>query len=227
LTDPLADLKRLSQQPFLATLPLVTLTPEITQAANQIPGLAVFPCLAPLTVSVGSDGEAKPSALLQVFQVASGIGWTPHILLVDLATLAVSPADPAWGDAAVGTTEAPTIAEWLKASAQYLQTAGFQTSISTTWTQVLHHLHHQSVDLLLWVRHPEPHPYLTRTLQTLAQLEARPPILVWQDPLHPEPATHETRTYTGLLEAIATQVLPPAISMQELLEQIQQNLGKR
>jgi len=36
LTDPNAYLTQLSQCPFLASLPLVTLTPEITQAANRV-----------------------------------------------------------------------------------------------------------------------------------------------------------------------------------------------
>ncbi|WP_239651660.1 ATP-binding protein [Neosynechococcus sphagnicola] len=41
--EPLQYLQYLSQQPLLSTLPLVTLTPEMTLAAQQIPGLLVFP----------------------------------------------------------------------------------------------------------------------------------------------------------------------------------------
>ncbi len=61
LNDPLTFLEDLRQR-CLAVLPLVTLTPEITQAANQLSGLTVFPCLAP----------SDPLKLLQVIQVAAG-----------------------------------------------------------------------------------------------------------------------------------------------------------
>jgi signal transduction histidine kinase len=71
LSDPIAYLKRLGRQPFLSDLPLVTLTPEITQAANQVPGLAVFPCLA---TSIDFKATAAASALIQVLQVAAEMG---------------------------------------------------------------------------------------------------------------------------------------------------------
>lgn len=63
LPDPLLFFQDLSHR-CLASLPLVTLTPETTQAANQVPGLKVFPCLAP----------SEPLKLLQVIQVAAGFG---------------------------------------------------------------------------------------------------------------------------------------------------------
>ena len=72
IEDPSSYLQQLSRQASLAALPLVTLTGEATQAANSIPSLAVFPCLAPLTAMLngGSEG-ASSSALLQVIQVAT------------------------------------------------------------------------------------------------------------------------------------------------------------
>lgn len=69
--DPIAYLKQLSEQTFLASLPLVTLDQAMTQAANQIPGLSVFPYLAPLFEQSFRSG-LEPSALLQVLQVAAG-----------------------------------------------------------------------------------------------------------------------------------------------------------
>ncbi len=74
LPNPLQYLTQLSHHPDLASLPLITLTPENTQAANQIANLNVFPCLASLTAA-SDTGDADPanvSALFQVIQVASG-----------------------------------------------------------------------------------------------------------------------------------------------------------
>ena len=72
IEDPLSYLQQLSCQANLAALPLVTLTGEATQAANSLPSLAVFPCLAPLTAMLNGGPEgASSSALLQVIQIAA------------------------------------------------------------------------------------------------------------------------------------------------------------
>lgn len=47
--DLFSYLQTLSESETLASLPLVTLDVAVTEVANQIPGLAVFPCLAPPT----------------------------------------------------------------------------------------------------------------------------------------------------------------------------------
>lgn len=72
LMNPLEYLQQLIQHPSLTALPIVTLTQEITQAANQIPGLCVFPCL----VSPGS--QSISSTLIQVMQVAAEFGKREH-----------------------------------------------------------------------------------------------------------------------------------------------------
>ncbi len=64
IPDPPAYLHELSQHESLSMCPLVTLTPEITQAANKVSGLSVFPCLAPLST-------AGSSMLIQVIQIAA------------------------------------------------------------------------------------------------------------------------------------------------------------
>ncbi|NES94152.1 MAG: hybrid sensor histidine kinase/response regulator [Desertifilum sp. SIO1I2] len=65
LADPLDYLQQLSQHPALASLPIVTLTQETTQAANQVSDLSVFPCL------ISPDSQSISSTLLQVMQVAA------------------------------------------------------------------------------------------------------------------------------------------------------------
>ena len=66
LLNPLALLQELSENETLASLPLVTVSQSTTQAANQVKGLSVFPCL----VQTGSLPAS--STLLQVIQVAAG-----------------------------------------------------------------------------------------------------------------------------------------------------------
>lgn len=225
ISDPMAYLKQLSEYPALAALPLVTLTTEITQAANQLPELTVFPCLASLPNEM-TDPSAD-SALLQVIQVAAGMSWAPHVLVVDVAALqqnwtALPQSD--WAEGTAPDPNAKRTAEWLQASMQYFQAAGFRSSISRSWSEMLEQIQHQSVDLLLLcVRHADPHPSVLKALQTLAQVGTKPPILVWNC----QPQPFEIGEIGEVLEAIAAQVLPPSLSMKELLEQINQTLVGR
>lgn len=73
LPDPTVYFNHLYKHTVLSTVPIITLTPETTQSANRIPGLTVFPCLAPLT-PVDAFGTMEESALFQAIQVASGRG---------------------------------------------------------------------------------------------------------------------------------------------------------
>ena len=66
LTEPLAYLQSLSQLDGLASLPLVTLDASITEMANQVKNLSVFPCLVPVPPNLED--------LLAVIQIAAGNG---------------------------------------------------------------------------------------------------------------------------------------------------------
>ena len=65
LIEPLTYLQSLSQLDGLASLPLVTLDASITEVANQVKNLAVFPCLVPVPPNLED--------LLAVIQIAAGI----------------------------------------------------------------------------------------------------------------------------------------------------------
>jgi CheY-like chemotaxis protein len=125
--DPMGYLKLLGDCSFLASLPLVTLDPATTQAANQVQNLSVFPCLAPISEN------SEPSALLQVIQVAAGFAWRPLVLAIELRS----------------TEATDKRSDWLQAVMQYLQTAGFRGMIGRSWQDVLQKLDTQSIDLLL------------------------------------------------------------------------------
>ena len=77
VADPRELLTQFSLHPHLISLPLVTLDHPTTEAANQVTGLSVYPCLAP-------DNPSKMAALLQVIQVAAGISRLPSILVMDI-----------------------------------------------------------------------------------------------------------------------------------------------
>ncbi|MBV9386774.1 MAG: response regulator, partial [Chroococcidiopsidaceae cyanobacterium CP_BM_ER_R8_30] len=79
IPEPLAYFKQLSQQPSLKNLPIVTLEATTTQAANQVAGLAVFPCLTPIP-------NRSIHTLLPILEIAAGIGLKPSLLVVDVAT---------------------------------------------------------------------------------------------------------------------------------------------
>jgi len=78
LPKPLPYLRHLNRYPALAALPLITLSPENTQAAHQMQELSVFPCLEPLKMPVQmqnrGDWSDRPdiSPLLRVMRQATG-----------------------------------------------------------------------------------------------------------------------------------------------------------
>jgi signal transduction histidine kinase/CheY-like chemotaxis protein len=78
LTDPVGYLEEFAQSSHLANLPLVTLDPETTQAANrasqQYGGrLQVFPCFSLSETCHMGDPECSVPALLQAIQLAVGM----------------------------------------------------------------------------------------------------------------------------------------------------------
>ncbi|MDE5111883.1 MAG: ATP-binding protein, partial [Trichodesmium sp. St7_bin2_1] len=86
---PVEFIKKLSQYPTLAAIPLVTLDSETTQAANQVKELSVFPCLAfekidNNLIETKLDYEYLISAFSQVIYIAAGMSWLPTILVMDV-----------------------------------------------------------------------------------------------------------------------------------------------
>ena len=66
LEDPLKYLQSLQTSKYLSSVPLITLDDKTTQAANQIKGLNVYPCLLPAEHRQIED-------LMQVIQIAAGV----------------------------------------------------------------------------------------------------------------------------------------------------------
>ncbi|MBE9178405.1 response regulator [Oculatella sp. LEGE 06141] len=219
LADPLSYLKQLSQYPFLAAVPLVTLTAETTQAANQVVGLSVFPCLARTSAPPGSSTQPDPSALLQVMEVAAGLSWSPHVLIVEASmiqadwAIAMNPSVP--------TAYPAKTAEWLQACAQYVQAAGLRSSIGYSWSEVLQQLQHQSVDgLLICLGQSAPHPSALSALPPLEQLSPKPPILLWQSHAQESAGDDSIPLMWQRLGAIATRILPPSVSMSGVVNEL-------
>ncbi|MBD2020463.1 hybrid sensor histidine kinase/response regulator [Leptolyngbya sp. FACHB-36] len=218
LSDPTSYFQRFSQHTFLASLPLITLDPETTQAANQVSGLLVFPCLATPAAQDASE-SAKPSALLQVIQIAAGYACRPTILALDMATLPVS------NDASVSETALektlgsfPKETEWLQALTHYLQTAGLRAVVGRDWQEVFQQIESQSVDLLLicWTETSSP-TIAESMLSELQQLKQKLPILVLDHRRNLE--TLNEMDFPALHQ-IATQILPPSLPMADLLNHI-------
>jgi signal transduction histidine kinase/DNA-binding response OmpR family regulator len=242
-------LQQLIQHPRLATIPLVTCDVATTLKASQIPGLSVFPYLTPLGRNSSTFSE-KTDALVSVLQIASGVCCPPNILVVDLTMLRDLPQ--ARRKQAKGyrtarnssiTSETPERgSEWFQALIQYLQTAGLKAAMSPCWAEVLQQIRHQSVDLLLiCLGESAIHKDVLKALKTLGDSPLElPPILVLNQPLNrpesisqPEIADSEIdrQKKNGLdsvetiVSAIATRILPRSISMEDLLNQINQALA--
>ncbi|MBN3948625.1 MAG: hybrid sensor histidine kinase/response regulator [Nostoc sp. NMS7] len=240
-------LQQLIGHPRLAAIPLVTCDVATTLIASKIPELSVFPYLTPFAKDNSSRTE-KTDALLSVLQIASGICCPPNILVVDLTMLRDFPQVRRKQVKGYQTEKNSLISsdavrgsEWFQALIQYLQTAGFKAAMSPCWAEVLQQIRHQSVDLLLiCLGESAIHKDLLKALKRLGDSPLKlPPILVLNQRLnHPKTSFQTGVAYKeidkqkkNILEsietvvgAIATQILPRSISMEDLLNQINQAL---
>lgn len=242
-------LQQLIEHPRLAAIPLVTCDVATTLIASKIPGLSVFPYLTPFAKDKSSRTEKK-DALLSVLQIASGICCPANILVVDLTMLRDFPQGrrkqvksyQTEKNCSISSETAKRGSEWFQALIQYLQTAGFKAAISPCWAEVLQQIRHQSVDLLLiCLGESAIHKDVLKALKTLGDSPDKlPPILVLNQRLNrPETSFQSGVAYkeidkqkkNGLesietvVGAIATQILPRSISMEDLLNQINQALA--
>ncbi|MEA5624138.1 ATP-binding protein [Nostoc sp. UHCC 0251] len=242
-------LQQLIQHPRLAALPLVTCDVATTLIASKIPGLSVFPYLTPFTKDNNSRTE-KTDALLSVLQIASGICCPPNILVVDLTMLRDLPqvrrkqvkGYRTAKNCSISSETAERGSEWFQALIQYLQTAGFKAAMSPCWAEVLQQIRHQSVDLLLiCLGESAIHKDVLKALRTLGDSPDKlPPILVLNQRLNrletsfqPGVAYKEIdkqkknglESIETVVGAIATQILPRSISMEDLLNQINHALA--
>ncbi|AFY42699.1 ATP-binding protein [Nostoc sp. PCC 7107] len=236
-------LEQLIQHPRLVALPLVTCDVATSLAASQIPGLSVFPCLTPFGKNNHSRTD-KLDPLLSVLQIASGICCPPSILVVDLTTLHDLPQIRrkqvrnyrTLKNAALNNVTAERGSEWFQALIQYLQTAGLKAAIGRSWAEVNQQIRHNSVDLLLicWGKSPI-HQDVLKALKALQDAAVNlPPILVLDQRSHHyephssaeiSPHKNSSRDYVDQsFSAIATEILPRSISMEDLLHHINQAL---
>lgn len=238
ILEPLDYVQQLSKYSKLKRLPLVTLNAATTQAVNQIPGLMVFPCLT-------CDRELTINSLLAVLQVAAGISWQPSLLIVDLTNLPDLQAP-----LTAGEKEEPNPKnEWFQALVQYLQTAGFKTTMSQSWVEVMPQVQASSIDIMLVSLGNKPFtPQVIEALMALSQEKNLPPILILdrleRDNVKPQSSRlrqpvpsdsyaseqlHSTQSYApvdleSIINAIATRILPPSLSMEELLNYLHEAL---
>ncbi|MBW4645012.1 MAG: hybrid sensor histidine kinase/response regulator [Goleter apudmare HA4340-LM2] len=235
-------LQQLIQHPRLAAIPLVTCDVVTTLAASQIPGLSVFPCLTP----IGKDHSGrsqKTDALLSVLQIASGVCCPPNILVVDISMLRDLPQvkrKQAKGyrsekSSSLSSETAERGSEWFQALIQYLQTAGLKAAMSECWAEVLQQIRHQSVDLLLiCLGESAMHKDVLKALKALGDSPFNlPPILLLDQRLDMTqasspsniPQKNGTDSLANIVSAIAAQILPRSISMEDLLTQVNQALS--
>ncbi|MBW4454883.1 MAG: hybrid sensor histidine kinase/response regulator [Nostoc indistinguendum CM1-VF10] len=242
-------LQQLIQHSRLAALPLVTCDVATTLIASKIPGLSVFPYLTPFTKDNNNRTE-KTDALLSVLEIASGICCPPNILVVDLTMLRDLPqvrrkqvkGYRTAKNCSISSETAERGSEWFQALIQYLQTAGFKAAMSPCWAEVLQQIRHQSVDLLLiCLGESAIHKDVLKALKTLGNSPDKlPPILVLNQRLNrletsfqPGVAYREIdkqkknglESIETIVGAIATQILPRSISMEDLLNQINDALA--
>ncbi len=196
LADPMPYLKRLVQQTYLASLPIITLDAAITQAATQTAELAVFPCLHP----------DRSDRLLQTIDVAIGFAGRPLLLMVD------------GGQWRSDWDEAPVPLDWLQALFQYLHTAGLRGTIAHNATEMHHKLRSQGVDLLLLYLHDGIDLATLRSgLEPLSDVPTPPTLLILD--------YRTDVTPLDIPPSLKAKITTSQPTMDGLLQQIQQSLG--
>lgn len=222
LSDRLSYLKHLSQCSAVASIPLVTLDRQTTEAANQVKGLSVFPCLAPLQSN-------DVASLWQVIEVAAGFCCSPQVLILDL--VAFNKRSMSSGETLSEKSYSTTsYHEWLQALIQYLQVAGFKSLLSDSWDTVECQLQHNSVDLLvIYLEDIQPNIQIVKYLASLVEQPLLPPVLLL-DRRNQEAAIGEEAAY---LEQVLHKVCTRSVklhsqSMADLLNLINQAItGER
>ncbi|HAG80505.1 MAG TPA: hybrid sensor histidine kinase/response regulator, partial [Cyanobacteria bacterium UBA12227] len=224
IVEPLTYLKNLSFHKGLTSVPIVTLDRRMSQAANHIIGLSVYPCLAP-------DNQNKITALLDVIQVAAGLTYKSSILVMEIdqrnGTKDLSPS--------LLSHSLKSYTPWLQALIQFLQTAGFRSLLSSSWVDVYRQLQDRTVDLLLIrLKNINNSADLIKGLIGLGELPNLPSILVLDHRVE-APTLDQMERFSGdynpelesQLRAVATQILQGhSYSMNELLDHIHQALAK-
>lgn len=222
IADPESLMEELSQNSHLVTLPIVTLTPNITQVANQIPGLAVFPCLELQDTHNNKVSPSQESALIQVLQVAAGIGWSPHIALVDLANLTTDSENCQSFEVVSVQNGMKHTDTRLSALMRYFQAAGLQCSISSAWPDIRHQLQHQSIHLLiLYVSSEQSMKALADTVNLLKTLGITVPVFLLDGSYASHSSAHiEAQQLQRTSQSFPLHVVSASVSMKDLLDQI-------
>jgi signal transduction histidine kinase/CheY-like chemotaxis protein len=217
--SPSAYLSQFVTYPYLASLPLITLDAATTQAANQMPDLAVFPCLVEWNPPPGDARQIRiaPEAftenLLQAVEVAIGFAGRPLILATDVDQWQLT----------TGTEGHRR--EWLNALAQYVQAAGLRCTLGRSLTDILHTLETQSVDLLLlhWNQHQGAIPPIIKQLKALkSRQKTLPATILINSEEQPNVIPSNVRSQ---LADLSITIVNSSAAMDDLLGQIRQILG--
>jgi signal transduction histidine kinase/DNA-binding response OmpR family regulator len=247
-------LKQLSQHPRLANLPLVTCNVLTTQAASGMAELSVFPCLTPLGTDDRHGEKKTDTLLsvLQIASGACcppNILVLDLAILPDLPQVRPSQMrryqtqkHSSLGSSVAGEKHLCSLtisrgSEWFQALIQYLQTAGLKASMSRSWAELLQQIRHQSVDLLLiCLGESTVQKEVYSALKALGQLPFElPPVLILDQRFNPhevedgqpdsQEGTHEqVESIETVVSSITSQILPRSISMEDLLNEINQTL---
>ena len=110
---------------------------------------------------------------------------------------------------------------------QYLQIAGFQSTIAASWQDVIQSLQNQSIDLLLLCGDPAvAQEQLVEMERSLTPLEAKPPILFWNYQTHRAELNPLAQTPVEQVWGNCTEVIPSSLPMPELLARVNQVLKR-
>ncbi|MFP4692637.1 MAG: ATP-binding protein [Halothece sp.] len=203
---PQSFITEISEQDTLPHLPVVCLDTTTAQLAHQVGNLSVYPCLD-LNPSYSSP------TLWSVLQFAAGINPSPSSPIPQIVVV----------DGKKLNTAIANDSEWLKAFIQYLNTAGYRSFLSASWTEIYHQIQQEVTDLIfLDLEGVEPSSDMMERLKQLSQIKKLPIIaLTSPQQLEQSPPLHD------LLQEIATEiVLGRPQSMEKLLKSVEKQFTR-
>lgn len=236
--QPEKMLASLSQRLSLADLPIVTLSRETTQSANQAKRLKVFPCLDPMQVPTEADPAYAfgMSSLLQVIQIATGIQWVPHIVVTHSDYLLHPDIAQVYDPEFKGH---PAVNRRLQASSQYFQTAGLRSSVVSELSDITQRVAKKNVDVLLLCCKASQSSLdsLLLKLEMLVRLDPLMPVLIWLDGQseaksgiwsdQSEKAYSEPSYLEAALKAWASDVLPATAAVNDVFIAVNAAIARR
>ncbi|MEB3209726.1 MAG: hybrid sensor histidine kinase/response regulator [Leptolyngbyaceae bacterium] len=242
-SDPDQVLNILSEHTDLKKLPIITLTLNHTEIANQLKGFKVFPCLNLSTLTESQlSSYANISPLVEVIRVAAGVHRIPRIAILSVSLPAIdtefqfgdelqleeAPESDAQQSFTLSSVRNSQHAERLAALVKYFQMAGIHASIQVSTEAIASCISQGTVDGALIYQGAtqglSDHS-ISQVLEDIKRLDPQFPVVIWLDDVQETNTQRAVVTDGPHLGTVAAEVMIGAHPMHEVVEVLQRAIA--